>query len=239
MARPFLTADWHHLILANYACDPALLKPHIPVGTELDLWQNQCFVSLVGFQFMNTRVKGIKIPFHVNFEEINLRFYVKYNHEGEWRRGVVFIKEIVPKAAITFVANTVYKEHYVTCDTEQEIRRDNDQLFVRYGWKKSGQTWGLEVDASLEKEPLTEGSEEEFIAEHYWGYTRQSASKSSQYEVRHPSWATHPVKRFAITGDMSTFYGPEFGPILHEEPSSVFLADGSEIEVHPGKVIRS
>src|SRR5688572_6934416 len=111
----FLKAEWRKLIMFNYAVDPALLKPYVPPHTQLDLWNDTCYVSLVGFMFLNTRVKGIKIPFHINFEEINLRFYVKYDDpEMGPKRGVVFIQEIVPKSMITWVANTLYREHYTT-----------------------------------------------------------------------------------------------------------------------------
>ena len=85
----FLKAEWRKLILANYKVEPELLKPYLPYGTELDLWQDSCYLSLVGFMFVNTKIKGVKIPFHVNFEEVNLRFYVKRYDNGEWKRGVV------------------------------------------------------------------------------------------------------------------------------------------------------
>ena len=110
----FLKAEWRKLVLINYAVDPALLKKYLPYKTELDFWNNTCYVSLVGFLFVNTKMLGLKIPFHVNFEEVNLRFYVKHLDKGEWKRGVIFLKEIVPKAAITIVANTLYGEHYQT-----------------------------------------------------------------------------------------------------------------------------
>ncbi len=108
----FLTAEWRKLAFANYEVSPDMLLPYLPYGTELDLWKDRCYVSLIGFMFQETRLKGIKIPFHVNFEEVNLRFYVKRWSGKEWRRGVVFIKEIVPKPAIAFVANTLYNENY-------------------------------------------------------------------------------------------------------------------------------
>src|SRR6185503_10721641 len=107
-------AGWRKLVMANYAVDPSALAPYLPYKTEIDLWQGTCYVSLVGFMFVDTAVMGVKIPFHVNFEEVNLRFYVRYRDQGEWKRGVVFIKEIVPRAALAFVANTLYNENYET-----------------------------------------------------------------------------------------------------------------------------
>ena len=98
----FLTAEWRKLAVVNYMVEPEILQPFVPAGTELDFWQERCYVSLIGFRFENTKVLGMKIPWHVNFEEVNLRFYVRRKATDGWRRGVVFIKEIVPKAAITW-----------------------------------------------------------------------------------------------------------------------------------------
>jgi len=100
--KPFLTADWRYPALLNYESDPALLQPMVPAGMELDTWNGKTFVSMVGFSFLNTRVLGLAIPLHGNCEEINLHFYMRHKAEDGWRRGVVFIKEIVPRAAIAW-----------------------------------------------------------------------------------------------------------------------------------------
>src|SRR5205085_8441030 len=106
--KVFLTARWENLIIITYKIDPALLIPHIPSGLEPDTIDGSAFVSLAAFNFADTKVKGIKVPFNVNFPEINLRFYVK----NKDKRGVVFIREFVPKIFIPLVANTFYNENY-------------------------------------------------------------------------------------------------------------------------------
>ncbi len=168
--KTFLQAEWRKLAMANYEVDPKILEPYLPHKTELDFWNNTCYVSLVGFMFLNTKMLGVKIPFHINFEEVNLRFYVKYNDNGEWKRGVVFIKEIVPKPALTFVANTLYNENYQTMPM-RHVWDINDSLTVEYAWKKNG--WNtFRVSADKMAIPIDAGSEAEFITEHYWGYTK-------------------------------------------------------------------
>src|SRR5690349_16714383 len=169
MNRTFLTAEWRKLAIINYAIDPSILSPYIPYKTELDFWNDKCYISLVGFRFMNTRVKGIKIPFHVDFEEINLRFYVRYKEGNTWKRGVTFIKEIVPKPALTFVANTVYKENYITLPTRHEWIEDANGINVTYGWRHKGDWDSISVAADSTPKDIISGSEEEFITEHYWG----------------------------------------------------------------------
>lgn len=232
----FLSAEWRKLAMANYIVDPGLLQKFLPAKTELDLWNNTCYVSLVGFMFLNTRLKGFKIPFHVNFEEVNLRFYVRYKHEQEWRRGVVFIKEIVPKPALTFVANTVYKEKYETMPMKHVWINSADTLQVEYNWKKGG--WNsFKVIADNQPVAIEAGSEEEFITEHYWGYTKITDQKTSEYQVEHPRWLVYPTKDYQIEVDFGKVYGNEFSFLSSEKPKSVFLAEGSEIKVNGGSII--
>src|ERR1700741_1211564 len=128
MKSRFLTAEWRKLAIANYIIDPQILKPFIPYKTELDLWNGKCYISLVGFRFINTKLRGFTIPFHRHFEEVNLRFYVRYKDSVGWKRGVTFIKEIVPKRALSFVANTLYKEKYITLPTKHSWISENDLL---------------------------------------------------------------------------------------------------------------
>jgi uncharacterized protein len=136
MARTFLQAEWRKLVMANYLVEPKLLEPYLPSKTELDLWNNGCYLSLVGFMFLDTKVKGFKIPFHTDFEEVNLRFYVRFKDNGTWKRGVVFIKEIVPKQALTFVANTIYGEKYETMPMAHSWTKEADKQTIEYKWQK-------------------------------------------------------------------------------------------------------
>lgn len=222
--------------MANYAVKPALLLPFVPAKTELDLWNNTCYVSLVGFMFLNTRVLGIKVPFHVNFEEVNLRFYVHYQDAGEWKRGVVFIKEIVPRGALTLVANTLYGEHYETLPMQHTWETEANTLKVEYRWKKSlWHTFSVEADSKAI--PLKTGSEAEFITEHYWGYTKINTHKTSEYQVEHPRWEIYPTRNYSIDVDFGKVYGSGFSFLSTEKPVSVFLAEGSEIKVKAGKRI--
>ncbi len=140
MPRSFLSAAWRNLLMANYAIDPAILQPFVPCHTELDSFEGTCYVSLVGFLFEDTRVRGIGFPFHRTFEEVNLRFYVRYPDGDGWKRGVVFMKEIVPRHMITFIARTVYGEKYATHRMRHEWKNADDGLHISYEWKV-GRNW--------------------------------------------------------------------------------------------------
>lgn len=236
MSRHFLTAQWRKLAMANYAVSPAILEKYVPAKTELDLWQGTCYVSLVGFMFLDVKLKGTTIPLHKNFEEVNLRFYVKHYDGNEWKRGVVFIKEIVPKPAITIVANTLYGEKYQTMPMRHSWKETEDSLSVEYAWK-CGEWNSLAVTAENTPRTLEPGSEAEFITEHYWGYTQHREGKTSEYEVGHPRWDTYNVSSYLINVDYALVYGDEFEFLNHQKPVSVFLAEGSEIFVDPSNTL--
>lgn len=234
----FLTAEWRKLAFINYAIDKAFLQAYVPFGTELDLWEGKCYVSLIGFRFINTRLLGIPIPFHTNFEEVNLRFYVKRWTGTEWRRGVVFIKEMVPKPALTFVANTIYREKYETLPMQYAWHEDEETRTVEYKWRKKKQWQSLKVTAGKKATSIAVGSESAFITEHYWGYASVTATKSNEYEVTHPKWLEYPVWSTDINVDFELTYGPEFKFLNNSQPASVMLAEGSEITIENKQIIQ-
>ena len=184
--------------MLNYEVDPALLAALVPAGTELDFFEGQALVSLVGFQFLDTRVLGVPVPFHREFEELNLRFYVQRRCGDELRRGVVFIKEIVPRVAVSTIARLVYQENYVTMPMQHEIVRhtasasglsaSSPTIEVVYRWRP-GRRWN-ELRAKGEGELFVPGpgSAEEFITEHYWGYTALRNGRAAEFRVEHSPW---------------------------------------------------
>jgi hypothetical protein len=212
--RTFLTAEWRDLAILNYAVDPLLLQPFVPPTTELDFFEGNTYLSLVGFRFLNTRLLGVPVPLHRDFDEVNLRFYVRRAD----RRGVVFIREIVPKFAVATVARLAYGENYVVLPMSHEIAADS----AEYRWKHRGAWNSIRVEVSGEP---GSGALENFITEHYWGY-----SLRYEYEVQHPSWLMRRATRARFEGD-TLFYGPEFARILEREPDSAVLAEGSAVWV--------
>lgn len=231
----FLSASWRYLLMANYVVDPEVLSPLVPRGTELDFYQGKTYASIVGFRFLDTKVLGIPVPFHRDFTEVNLRFYVRYRSEEGWKRGTVFVSEIVPKPAIAWLANLIYHEHYSYAPMQYLIRPEPDQLTVSYSWKKSGANF-IRARAEPTAQPIEEGSIEEFIAEHYWGYNAFSSDVTLEYGVEHPRWSYFPVSDYKADFRTEALYGSAFVPYL-QEPASVFIADGSEVIVRQGRKI--
>lgn len=233
----FLKAEWRKLIMTNYQVNPDVLKPYVPNGTELDFYNNKCYVSVIGFMFKNTKLLGVKIPFHINFEEVNLRFYVKRRVDGEYKRGVVFIKEIVPKPAITFIANTVYNENYETLPMKHSWKTIEDKVQVTYQWKKNNKWNSIVVEAENKLNEIKEKSDIEFISEHYWGYAKNK-NTTTEYEVKHPKWSFYKVLNYNINVDFLSTYGKSFEVLQNKKPLSVFLIEGSCISVESKTELR-
>ena len=228
---PFLTAQWLDLLMLNFAVDPQFLAPHVPAGTELDLWQGEAIVSVVGFRFVDTRLLGVSLPGHRDFEEVNLRFYVRRRTPEGVRRAVVFIRELVPRRAIAWVARAWYNEPYRALPMRHTVAARDDERSVRYEWRE-GRVWtGLAARTLGAATALVPGSEAEFITEHYWGYTRQRDGGTVEYEVAHPPWLVWPAHDAALSGDIAATYGPAFAPSLAASPRSAFVATGSRITV--------
>jgi uncharacterized protein YqjF (DUF2071 family) len=237
--RVFLTAEWRYLAMLNYELDPALLMPYVPAGTELDRFDGKAFVSLVGFRFLNTKILGISVPLHRNFDEVNLRFYVRRCVDGMVKRGVAFIQEIVPRRAIAAVARLAYGENYRCLPMAHQISSADGGLRVEYAWHL-GSTWNrLQVHAAGEPQAMAGGSAEQFIAEHYWGYSAQPGGGCVEYHVAHPPWRVWNVTHAEFAGDAAALYGAALAGALNKAPDSVFLAEGSPVAVYRGKRISS
>lgn len=238
----FLTAEWRYLAMLNYELDATILAPFIPPGTELDLWDGKCFVSVVGFLFQNTRVGGIPIPFHCNFEEVNLRFYVRRQADEGWRRGVVFIKELVPRTAIAWAARTFYNEPYVALPMAHQIKtsgEDSNRInSIEYSWRFNGNQNSMKLSVQGDPQPLAEGTEQEFVTEHYWGYTGQRDGSTLEYQVEHPRWRVWTSEKAELNCDIAGLYGEQFSKALNSPPSSAFLAEGSVVKVYKGVLLK-
>ena len=214
-------------MVLNYVVDPAILAPHVPRGTELDLWEGEAVISMVGFLFLQTRLLGVPVPFHCDFEEVNLRFYVRRRVGEEWRRGVTFIREFVPRRAVAWTARAIYNEPYMTLPMRHRIAAGE----LEYSWKFAGSWHRLGAAVNGEPRGIAPGSEHEFIFENYWGYTRQRDGGTIEYEVEHPPWPVWTAERAWFESDMCALYGATFAGPLSAAPRSAFVAEGSPITV--------
>ncbi len=216
--------------MANYEIEPPLLAGRVPLGTTLDFNDAKCFVSLVAFMFLDTRVLGFPVPFHINFEEVNLRFYVKRETPHETRRGVVFLKEIVPRFAIATVARVFYGEPYEAWRMSH-AKTENE---LNYAWWKGDSVNQIEIEIGENLGVPVAESHGEFIIEHYWGYTKRGANRTDEYKVEHPRWELFSVSDYKIAVDFGRLYGEEFAFLSESEPHSILLAKGSPIAVYKG-----
>jgi uncharacterized protein YqjF (DUF2071 family) len=260
--RPLLTAQWRNLLLLNFPVPTELIASLAPPGTEPDLHNGQSYISIVGFQFQNVRFLGLPWPGHTNFPEINLRYYVRRTIGNEIRRGVVFVREIVPRRAVSIIANRLYNENYITRPMRSALHIAASELSrgdtIEYAWKSriplprregpgegssardrraspARTRWNrlsARVAAPLALPPA--GSLEEFIVEHYWGYTHSRDGRTNEYRVAHAPWPVAPADNVAWDCDVAATYDEPFAQYLASPPTSALVADGSAIEVFRG-----
>lgn len=227
----FLKANWENIIMANYEIAPEILEPFLPKGVHLDLFDGKCYVSLVGFMFKNTKLFTIPIPFFGTFEEINLRFYVYRKIGNEIRRGVVFIDETVPFPIVAWMANKLYNEHYTVVPTKHQINNEGIHHKIKFEWKTNKKWNSIFVENSKEPKMMIEGSFEQFIYEHYYGYTKIDENKTEEYKLQHPSWKTSEVIDYKIDCDFEAMYGKAFSVLNYTKPEAVFIAEGSAVAI--------
>lgn len=225
-----LTCEWRKLAFFNYVVPPEVLKPYLPPNTELDYYNGDCYVSLVGFQFKNVKIAGVQVPFHSDFEEINFRFYVKRFDGNKWRHGVVFLREIVDRPALSILANTVLNENYQTLPTGQEIEDKLGRLTVKYSWQIDQRKEQLEVRTENTPSAMPGQSEDEFLIHRLWAYGKQDEETTYEYSISHPEWSTYRVDEYKVSVDFLQF-GAAFSILNGATPRSVMLAEGSKVEV--------
>jgi uncharacterized protein YqjF (DUF2071 family) len=232
MNRPFLTATWRHLLFLNYVADRALVQRYVPSGTELDLLDGDAIVSVVAFRFLDTRLLGVPVPWHRDFDEINLRAYVRRKDDGVWKRGVVFVRELVPRPAIAWTARLAYNEPYRAVRMRHAIALDaRDGGTLRYDWKQGGAWHSVRGTVRGAPAPIDPDSAIGFITEHYHGYTPQRSGRTVEYRVAHARWAVWTDASVAFECDVGAVYGDAWRDALNAAPTSAFVCDGAPVSI--------
>jgi len=225
--KRFLTAEWNNLLMLNYAVDTSLLQPFVPAGTELDAFEGKTYLSLVGFEFNRTRVFGLAVPFHQNFEGVKLRFYVR----RAAKKGVVFIREVVPRYAVATIARWAFHENYSCVPMSHRTEAGRAEYTWKLGSAPRSERCVMKIETEGESFLPPEGSLSQFITEHYWGYAALRGGGCLEYEVQHPRWLVWNAKRASFSGTTDSLYGEKIGQVLRREPDSAFLAKGSPVTV--------
>ena len=232
MRRPFLTAVWRHLLFANYEADRSLVQRYVPRGTELDLLDGRALVSMVGFRFLDTRLLGVPVPWHRDFDEVNLRAYVRRKVDGRWERGVVFIRELVPRPAIAWTARLAYNEPYRAVRMRHRIEMNADAGgSLSYEWRQHGAWQSLGAAVQGRPTPIDPDSATGFITEHYLGYTPQRSGRTVEYQVAHPRWNVWEQAAVTFRCDVAAVYGTEWREGLEATPWSAFVCDGAPVAI--------
>ena len=239
--RPFLTAQWRSLVMLNFETPSYVLRPHLPAGVELDTYHGRSLVSIVAFHFLDARLGGWRVPGHQHFVEVNLRAYVRRTlADGTVRRGVTFLKEIVPRWLVSTIANCCFGQSFLTRPMRSRLDLSNEATgggVIEYELKHRGRWNRLHALTSGAAHAPEAGSEAEFITEHYWSYTRLGSHRTMENHVEHDPWRVFDLAKYAFDFDVGQLYGLKWLPFLKAEPTSAFVADGSAVQVYPGEIL--
>ncbi|SRR5579875_56909 len=233
MSKPLLTASWSNLVIVTYAVPPGLIRPRIPHWLELDLLDGNAFVSLVGFEFRDTKVFGLSWPAPRSFPELNLRTYVRHGQE----RGVLFVCEFVPTRRVAWAARGLYNEPYAVAPLAVETLPAPASLSVRYSLSWRGRTHTVAVTGRKPAVVPAEGSQENFFKEHRWGFGATFLGQPLRYEVLHPVWSLYPVESFSLDFDWEQVYGPEWAFLNGADPELTMFAQGSAVQLYPWRLL--
>jgi uncharacterized protein len=229
-----LSAEWRDLVMISYEVDPVLLVQYVPSGTSLDFHGGRALVSIVGLRLLNTRVAGVPVPFHQDLEQVNFRFYVWRQTSNQLRRGVVFIREIVPTASMTLGARLFFNEQYVAAPMRHQVMGD-EQGSASYEWQ-SGHRWNrVSARPQGPPGPAAANSLESFIKDRPWGYARQRDGSTLEYYMEHPAWDFWPAQDPVLDCEVGDQFGRQFVTTLLQPPASAFIAVGSETTLYPGR----
>ena len=214
--------------MLDYEVDPAVLSDRVPTGVALDLFEGRALVTVVGFRFLATRVLGLAVPGHRDFDEVNLRFYVRRELPGgEVRRGVTFVRELVPRLAIALVARAAFNEPYRAVPMRHSVVADRRS----YEWRTGGRWQGVSATTVGAPAVPPAGSREAFVTQRHWGYTRQRDGRTIEYEVKHDLWRVWRAESPRLAADVATLWGDAFVPALSAPPLGALVAEGSAVTV--------
>lgn len=235
-----LTAEWRHLAFLNYVVDPTLLAPHLPAGVELDSYNGEHYLSVVGLLFQKLKLLGISLPDHQSFAQINCQFYVRRKKGKGWRRGVTFLRQIIPQELTAKVGRAVGRGNYLRTPTHHEISFEGGSVdhmgrpisdgVVKYGWGE-GESERLEMRTTGLPQPTGFGPQEQFLSQRLWSYTARGP-RTIEMRVEHPEWFYWEAGSTSLAADPESLGAGVFAEILKAPPESAFLAKGSKVLLH-------
>ncbi len=124
--RPWvMRQEWHDLLFAHWAIEPASVRPLVPPPLELDLWENKAYVAITPFLIRRLRPRGAPaLPGVSNFPELNVRTYVRYQDIA----GVYFFSLDARNAPAVLGARVMYGLPYFRAHMNVEQAGD----FIHY-----------------------------------------------------------------------------------------------------------
>ena len=234
-----LATEFRKVALINYIVPPEILDKYLPKHTEPDLYNGNCYISLVGFHVHNLKLNDIKLPVIKDFEEIDLQIYVKRFNGASWVKGVVVISRIFEQPGLTVLTNTIFKTNYNSYPTRGEVKQTEEQLEVKYSWEYKDISQSFSVISSHLAAPYDKNSEAAFLLDRPFGFIKAGEEETYQYTINHASWHLYTVEEYSVDVDFSRQFDPTFNILNSRVPQSVMLTEGSSVEIGENVLVNS
>ena len=231
MLKLSISSEFRKVALLNYIIPQEVIEKYLPKHTKPDLYNGNCFISLVGFQVKKLKLNDVKVPLIKDFDEIDLQIYVKHFNGASWEKGVVVISRIFDQPGLAPLTNTIFQTNYISHPSKSEVKEDQHGLEVKYSWQFDGKEQSFSVKSNNLAAPYDKGTEAAFILDRSLGFIRVTEEETLKYPVTHASWHLYTVEEYAVDVDFSRQYDPALNLLNSRIPHSVILTEGSTVEI--------
>ncbi len=225
--RAFLSASWSQLVLLTFEVPAALVRAHLPRGTEPDQWQGATHATLVALQMRDVRVHGWHIPRFTAYPQVNFRVYTRHGADA----AVVFVREFVRSRVIAAVARLRYGEPFAVARIEASVADRADGVSLEYRFGPARPCYRVAVTASPAAAVPPDGSFEHHLLERTLGCHEDRLGRLRVFRVVHAPWAVRTVSSVAYDLDFAALFGAEWGLLNERTPVSTVVAVGSAVTV--------
>jgi hypothetical protein len=207
---------WHELCFAHWPVPASALRPLLPHGLELDVFDGSAWLGVVPFRMSGVRLRGTPpLPGLSRFPELNVRTYVR---RGE-RRGVWFFSlDAANRPAVRAARRWFHLPYF---DARMECAERGGEVRYRSLRTHRGAPPAELVARYAPIAPVElarPGTLEHFLTERYCLFAATPAGELLTGDIHHLPW---PLQRASATLETNTMAAgarialPATAPLLH------------------------
>ena len=224
----FMAQKWENLLFLHWPVSKESLESTIPEDLEVDLFEGEAWLSVVGFRLSELRIKPfVQIPWK-DFSELNLRTYVR---DQAGRRGVWFYSLDSSDLLAVVGARLLYGLNYRYASIDHNQKND----FIEYTSETKSKRGGIKGSISSSSpamkmvgEMAKAGTLNYFLLERYRFWSKQTyRGKLSSAQVRHRPYDAVCLDQADYQGELFSCQG--FAE-PNEDPRLIHYCQGFKVE---------